>query len=105
MTKINFLPQNDRAGFTVTGHTDFANAGNDIVCAGVSSVVAMVEMTLNDVLKVEAETVIKEGVVTLRLPEKMSHENSFAAECILAGMKGYLEQLAKEYPQNLIIEE
>ena len=50
MTRVEFTTEDDRiTGFTVSGHSGYAEAGSDIVCAAVSAAVAMAEATINDV--------------------------------------------------------
>ena len=37
-------------GFTCKGHSGYAEAGSDIVCAAITSAIRMTECALNDVL-------------------------------------------------------
>ena len=47
MTRCEFFTENDRiTGFSVSGHSGYAEAGSDIVCAAISAVVAMAEATV-----------------------------------------------------------
>ena len=40
MTRVEFTTEDDRiTGFTVSGHSGYAEAGSDIVCAAVSAAV------------------------------------------------------------------
>ena len=44
MTRCEFFMEGDRiTGFTVYGHSGYAEAGSDIVCAAVSAIVTMAE--------------------------------------------------------------
>ena len=55
------------AGFTVQGHSGSAEAGEDIVCAAVSSAVYMAVNTLTDVLMLTPETEVRDGFLSVRL--------------------------------------
>ena len=74
-------------GFSVSGHSGYAEAGQDIVCAAVSAVVTMAEATINDVCGAKAKVRVKErenARITLTLPASCDEEESVQA--VLAGM-------------------
>ena len=51
MTTVTFLTEESRIiGFEVSGHSGYADAGEDIICAAITSAVRLVEATVNDVL-------------------------------------------------------
>ena len=89
------------AGFSVCGHSGYAEAGSDIVCAAVSAVVAMAEATINDVCGAKAKVRVKneDARVTLTLPASCEEEESVQA--VLAGMMLYLCSLRDEYPDYI----
>ena len=88
-------------GFSVCGHSGYAEAGSDIVCAAVSAVVAMAEATINDVCGAKAKVRVKneDARVTLTLPASCDEEESVQA--VLAGMMLYLCSLRDEYPDYI----
>ena len=88
-------------GFSVSGHSGYAEAGQDIVCAAISAVVAMVEATVNDVCGAKAKVRVKEedARITLTLPAVCDEEESVQA--VLAGMLLYLCNLRDEYPDYI----
>ena len=47
-------------GFDVQGHSGYAEAGADIVCAAITSAVRLVEATVNDVLGLAASVKVRE---------------------------------------------
>ncbi|MDD5932654.1 MAG: ribosomal-processing cysteine protease Prp, partial [Oscillospiraceae bacterium] len=50
MTTITFRMEGDRiVGFDSQGHSGYAEAGEDIVCAAITSAIRLVEATINDV--------------------------------------------------------
>ena len=99
MTKCEFFTEDDRiTGFSVSGHSGYAEAGSDIVCAAVSAVVTMAEATINDVCGAKAKVRVKEegARITLMLPVSCDEEESIQA--VLAGMMIYLCSLRDDYP-------
>ena len=102
MTKCEFFTQEDRiTGFSVSGHSGYAEAGSDIVCAAISAVVTMAEATINDVLGAKAKVRVKEddARITLTLPASCDEEESVQA--VLAGMMLTLCSLRDDYPDYI----
>lgn len=95
-------------GFTSAGHSGYAEAGADIVCAAVTSAVRLIEATVNDVLGLAAPVTVREAEasVTLRLPHRLSPASEETCQALLTGLMVYLSQLRDEYPGFLeVLEE
>ena len=88
-------------GFSVSGHSGYAEAGSDIVCAAVSAVVTMAEATINDVCGAKAKVRVKEedARVTLTLPASCDEEETIQA--VLAGMMVTLISIAEDHPDYI----
>ena len=102
MTKCEFFTEGDRiTGFTVSGHSGYAENGQDIVCAAISAVVTMAEATINDVCGAKAKVRVKEedARITLTLPASCDEEETVQA--VLAGLLLYLCNLRDEYPDYI----
>ncbi|MBO5323228.1 MAG: ribosomal-processing cysteine protease Prp [Oscillospiraceae bacterium] len=102
MTRCEFFTEDDRiTGFSVSGHSGYAEAGSDIVCAAISAVVSMAEATINDVCGAKAKVRVKEedARITLTLPASCDEEESIQA--ILAGMLLTLCSLRDDYPDYI----
>ena len=98
MTRCEFFTENDRiTGFSVSGHSGYAEAGSDIVCAAVSAVVTMAEATINDVCGAKAKVRVgeDEARITLKLPKSCDEEETVQA--VLAGMMVTLIALQEDY--------
>ena len=98
MTRCEFTTENERiTGFSVCGHSGYAEAGSDIVCAAVSAVVTMAEATINDVCGAKAKVRVGEedARITLKLPKSCDEEESVQA--VLAGMMVTLIALQEDY--------
>ena len=99
MTKCEFFRDQERiTGFSVSGHSGYAEAGSDIVCAAVSAVVTMAEATINDVCGAKAKVRVKDeqARITLTLPTSCDEEETVQA--VLAGMMVTLIGLQEQYP-------
>ena len=84
-------------GFSVSGHSGYAEAGQDIVCAAISAVVTMAETTINDVCGAKAKVRVgeNEARITLKLPKSCDEEETVQA--VLAGMMVTLINLQEDY--------
>ena len=102
MTRCEFFVADDRiTGFTISGHSGYAEAGADIVCAAISAVVTMAEATINDVCGAKAKVRVKEedARITLTLPTSCDEEESVQA--VLSGMMLTLISLREDYPDYI----
>ena len=81
----------------MSGHSGYAEAGKDIVCAAISAIVTMAEATINDVCGAKAKVRVKEedARITLTLPTACEEEDSIQA--VLAGLMLYLINLRDDY--------
>ena len=102
MTRCEFFTEDDRiTGFSVSGHSGYAESGSDIVCAAISAVVAMAEATINDICGAKAKVRVKgdDARITLTLPASCDEEETVQA--VLAGMMLYLCSLRDDYPDYI----
>ena len=107
MTTITFHSAQGRLdSFVVEGHSGYAEAGADIVCAAVSAAVGLVECTFNEVLGLGASVKIREkdARIALKLPGGLGDINEHTCQDLLAGLMVYLQDLSEEYPENLIVQ-
>ena len=102
MTRCEFFTEDDRiTGFSVSGHSGYAEAGSDIVCAAVSAIVNLAETTINDVCGAKAKVRVKneDARVTLTLPVSCDEEE--AVQAVLAGMMLTLCSMRDDYPDYI----
>ena len=102
MTRCEFFTAEDRiTGFSVSGHSGYAEAGSDVICAAITAIVTMAEATINDVCGAKAKVRVKEedARVTLTLPASCDEEESVQA--VLAGMLLTLCSLRDDYPDYI----
>ena len=102
MTRCEFFSENDRiTGFAVSGHSGYAEAGADIVCAAVSAVVTMAEATINDVLGAKAKVRVKDEQARISLTLPASCDEEETVQSVLAGMMLTLAGLRDDYPDYI----
>ena len=102
MTKCEFFREGDRiTGFSVSGHSGYAEAGSDIVCAAVSAVVTMAEATINDVLGAKAKVRVKDEQARISLTLPVSCDEEESVQAVLSGMMLYLCSLRDDYPDYI----
>ena len=85
----------------MSGHSGYAEAGSDIVCAAISAVVTMAEATINDVCGAKAKVRVKEedARITLMLPASCDEEETVQA--VLSGMLVTLLSFKEDYPDYI----
>ena len=102
MTRCEFFTAEDRiTGFSISGHSGYAEAGSDIVCAAISATVTMAEATINEVCGAKAKVRVKQedARITLTLPASCDEEETVQA--VLAGMMLTLCSLRDDYPDYI----
>ena len=108
MTTVTFRVEGNRiAGFDARGHSGYAGAGADIVCAAVTSTVRLIECVLNDVMGLCASVKVNEktALISLRIPGSLGQTAESTCQTLLTGLMVYLTQLCEEYPENIIVME
>ena len=102
MTRCEFFTADERiTGFSISGHSGYAEAGSDIVCAAISATVTMAEATINEVCGAKAKVRVKneDARITLTLPASCDEEE--AVQAVLAGMMLTLCSLRDDYPDYI----
>ena len=98
---INIVFYNDKdgalLGYKASGHSKYAPQGEDIICAAVSSATQMVANTITEIYNVNAQIIIKDAVLSL----KISRKDAKMCNEILLGLKLHLCQLEEQYPKHI----
>ncbi len=95
MTTVKFFSEdNIIRGFEIKGHSGFADKGEDIVCAGISSASIMAANTVTDVIGADASVIVEDGYIRLYL-----NESDPSSEAVLKGLSRHLSGISKQYPQ------
>ncbi len=102
MTKCEFFTEGDRiTGFSISGHSGYAENGSDIVCAAISAVVTMAEATINDVCGAKAKVRVKDADARISLTLPVSCDEEESVQAVLAGMMLTLCSLRDDYPDYI----
>ena len=106
MTTVTFHTEGKRiTGFDAKGHSGYAEEGEDIVCAAITSAVRLTECAINDVLGLEAAVKVREkdASITLKLPAKLGQTNESTCQALLTALMVHFVQLAEEYPDYISV--
>ena len=104
MTTITFRMEGDRiTGFDSQGHRGSADEGADIVCAGITSAIRLVEATVNDVLGLAASVKVRESdtSISFRLPGGLAPTAESTCQALMTGLMVYFAELHDEFPDNI----
>lgn len=89
-------------GVCVSGHAEYADPGEDIVCASVTSAVQLTANTMTECFRKNADVTAGENDIAISIAE--SDDKDGAAATLLQGLQLHLELLSKQFPENITIE-
>ncbi|MDO5088966.1 MAG: ribosomal-processing cysteine protease Prp [Leptotrichiaceae bacterium] len=107
MIKIEIQKKNERITyFEISGHADFKEHGEDIICSAVSSVVQMTLNGLLEILKLQnLKYTEKEGYVICDLEKSgLNDEEYKKADILTQSMLSYLKEIGKTYGKYVNLE-
>ena len=86
-------------GFNCIGHAEYADTGEDIVCAGISMLVIN---TINSIEKLAGEEMSvvaneEEGLIDCRFLNPINEKTSLFMDSLILGLKGIKKQYGKKY--------
>ena len=106
-TTVTFLKRSDGApiGYRANGHSGYAEAGADIVCAAIS---ALTQTTLNGLKNVLKAPVMFDqdddgAFIEASLTPEASEAEIQQAQLLLVTLEEGLQAIQREYPRNLRI--
>ena len=106
-TAVTFFRRSDGAliGYSAQGHSGYAQAGSDIVCAAIS---ALTQSTLNGLKNVlKAPVMFDEddngAFIEASLTPEATQEQIGQAQLLLVTLLEGLQAIQREYPRNLRI--
>ena len=106
-TAVAFYRRPDGAliGYRAEGHTGWAEAGSDIVCAGVSALTQATLNGLKEVLKAPVMFDIDDQTATLeaRLTPEATEEQVRQAQLLRETLRQGLQAIERSYPRNVRI--
>lgn len=106
-TTVTFYRRSDGAlvGYRATGHSGYADAGEDIVCAGVSALTQSTLNGLQNVLKAPVKCNIDERTASLEaeLTPETTSEQLERAQLLLETLLQGIQAIERGYPRNVRI--
>ena len=97
MIRVTFRVAGDTLrGFRITGHAGMGAAGEDIVCAAVSSAAYMTANTVTDIIGATATITVEDGLMDLTVTSRTD-----ACQAILAGCRMHMEAMQDQYPDRV----
>lgn len=85
-------------GITVAGHAEYAEAGKDIVCAGMTALTQTLIRSLEDLTRDEIECEISPGRADIHY-RNLSEEGKLLVDSFFIGVCS----IADEFPENVTI--
>ncbi len=106
MTKICVYRNNgDIVKYTVEGHTEYAESGEDIVCAAVSSLTMATLNGLTDVANIVVGYEMRDAYLEVVLPEVLTKTERTHADILLKTLVLSLKNLEEQYGEYITITE
>ena len=85
-------------GFKISGHAGYAESGQDIVCAAVSSAVSLATNIITDGFHADAEASDSDGAVTLTV-----NKPDERTQAVLTMLREQLGIILEEFPKTIKI--
>lgn len=92
-------------GFCAEGHTGFAKAGEDIVCAAISALTQATVTGLQEVVKVPVELQVRDGYLICQLRTPYSDQQWVQSQVLLETLRLAITGIYDEYQQFVKIKE
>lgn len=86
-------------GFNCIGHAEYADAGEDIVCAGISILVINTINSMDELAKEQLTLTVneEEGLIDCQFTGRINEKSRLLMESLILGLKGIKQQYGKEY--------
>lgn len=105
MTKVTFASRGDNLlSVDILGHAGYAEEGEDIVCAAISSAVMLTHALLFDVQKIPVDTLVKDDGAHIRITLPKGVGQTQGQEGLLA-LRLHVTELEQEYPEFISVTE
>lgn len=87
------------------GHTGYAEAGSDIVCAAVSALLLNAANGLSDVVGADISCQVQDGLVSFVLPGELPECEAYGAQVLLDSLFLSITSLAQQYNEYITLHE
>ncbi|MDP5272737.1 ribosomal-processing cysteine protease Prp [Chengkuizengella axinellae] len=83
--------------YLVDGHAEFADPGEDIVCAGVSTITVGTVNAIESLLNIELPATMEKGLLDVQIPIIDKKETSDQTQLLLESMVVMLNSIQESY--------
>ncbi len=107
MINIKLSLNSQPMSYEVSGHSGMAKRGEDIVCAGISSIAQTAYLGLIDVVGIQPTVDVdeKKGYLKVVLPRVLTERQLVESRAILGTMRVGLREFSQEYSTYVKLEE
>ena len=102
MTRCTLYLDSDSriTGFSIKGHSGYAEEGSDIVCAAVSALVLTTDHALCRLVGLSPiERGGEDGFIEVLLPQGMTDQQMHDAQLLMSALHIGLDNIAQDYPR------
>ncbi|MDH5682620.1 MAG: ribosomal-processing cysteine protease Prp [Spirochaetota bacterium] len=91
------------SSFCVEGHSSLGKKGNNLLCAGVSSLSQSIFLGIRDILKIDVSWSKEDGYLKCVLPVSLTEkENEMVSLLIMTLIQGF-EDLKRQFPREMVL--
>lgn len=84
-------------GLSISGHADFAESGNDIICAAVSALSVNTVNSIEIFTEDKFEVNVAEGLLELNFTDDVSLESKLLMDSLILGIKNIINDNNEQY--------
>ncbi len=98
MITVTFYKSGDLlSGFNISGHSGYSEEGTDIICSSVSSAAIMAANTITEVMHIDADVTVGDGLIIF----KLSPDEAVKSSAIIEGLQLHLNALSEQYSKYI----
>ena len=102
MITVTVIREQERpVGFSVSGHANMGEYGEDLVCAAVSAIVQTAILGITEVCRISAGVSIDDGQTHCILPKDATQDEIEHAAIVFDTMFAGLKSIQASYPKTL----
>jgi len=89
--------------FVVEGHSTMGKKGNNILCAGVSSLIQTILLGLLQVMELDLDITKRDGFIDCQFPDHITPQDREGINLLIMTMITAYQDLMKQYPDEMEI--
>ncbi len=89
--------------FTVTGHSTIGKKGNNLLCAGVSTLIQTIIISFKKIVCIDISLDIDDGFIYCKFPDDLTKTQTDNISLLIMTMICGMEDLKKQFPKEINI--